>query len=72
MIWELNLSERREHEMDATARATQNKRKERERKLNPEAWAEEKKLKIAQRDAARRTKDAMAKRDSRAKQASEV
>ena len=48
------------------------KRKERERKLNPEAWAEEKKLKIAQRDAARKTKNAMGKRNSRAKQASEV
>ena len=54
--------------MDAGAR----KRKERERKPIPEAWAEEKKLEVAQRDAARKTKNAMAKRDSRAKQASEV
>ena len=66
------MSDANEHEMDATARATQNKRKERERKLNPEAWAEEKKLKIAQRDAARKTKNAMGMRNSRAKQASEV
>jgi hypothetical protein len=54
--------------MDAGAR----KRKERERKLNPEAWAEEKKLKVAQRDAARKAKDAMRMTNSRAKQASEV